>query len=176
MPVSHPPHPSGHMKNLRHALAFSAVLLLASGCPKKGASVPDASADTETGSTSQGLADAGTVQATATGAEDGGTTFEPSGAPVTPDAGSVKPPSRRATADAGSNAEAGSAKSASATAAREACVDRWLASKNLDRYGSKQGTMYAGGSQLFDERTGETRDRLEYVFSRHPAAKQACPQ
>ncbi len=172
------------MKNLRHALAFSAVLLLASGCPKKGmespdradASMSDASTGAPTGSTTQGLTDAGTVQATATGAEDGGTTFEPTDSGSTPPTGGIKQPSPRPTADAGSTAGAGSAKSASAAAAREACVDRWLASQKLDRYGSKQGTMYAGGTPLFDERTGETRDRLEYVFSRHPAAKQACPQ
>jgi hypothetical protein len=55
-------------------------------------------------------------------------------------------------------------------------VDRWLAAQKLDRYGSKQGTMYTGGTPLFDERTGEQKDRLEHIFARHPAAKQACPQ
>ncbi|HET9451409.1 MAG TPA: hypothetical protein VFO83_11025, partial [Aggregicoccus sp.] len=79
-------------------------------------------------------------------------------------------------ADAGSAQRAGSAKETAAAAAREACVDRWLEAQNLDRYGHKKGTMYAGGTPLFDERTGETRDRVEYVLSRHAAAKKACPQ
>jgi hypothetical protein len=53
-------------------------------------------------------------------------------------------------------------------------VDRWLASQKLDRYGSKQGTMYTGGTPLFDERTGETVDRLLYVYKRQPLAREAC--
>jgi hypothetical protein len=176
------------MKNLRHALAFSVVVLLASGCPKKGmepperadASAADAAGVAPTGSSEQALADAGVVQAAATGEEDGGTTFERSDslppAAGAPAAGSVKQPAARAGADAGSAQAAGTSTDASAKAAREACVDRWLKAQKLDRYGHKQGTMYAGGSPLFDERTGETRDRIEYVFSRHAAAKQACPQ
>jgi len=57
---------------------------------------------------------------------------------------------------------------------QEACVDQWLTARKLDPYGSPAGTMYAGGTPLFDERTGETRDRLEYVYSRHPEARAAC--
>ncbi len=34
--------------------------------------------------------------------------------------------------------------------------------------------MYAGGTPLFDERTGERRERLPYVYEKQPAAKQAC--
>lgn len=56
----------------------------------------------------------------------------------------------------------------------EACVDAWLAARGLDPYGSSEGTMYAGGSPLFDERTGETTDRLEYVYAKHPEARAAC--
>ncbi len=62
-----------------------------------------------------------------------------------------------------------------ARAAREACVDRWLQEHKLDRYGHPQGTMFAGGSPLFNEATGETTDRLEYVFARQPDALKACP-
>jgi hypothetical protein len=58
--------------------------------------------------------------------------------------------------------------------AEEACVDKWLAERNLDRYGNPQGTMYAGGTPLFDERTGETIDRLTYVYKRQPLAREAC--
>ncbi|MBI3183911.1 MAG: hypothetical protein HYZ28_17375 [Myxococcales bacterium] len=58
--------------------------------------------------------------------------------------------------------------------AEEACVDGWLAKRRLDPYGSPEGTAYMGGTPLFDERTQETTDRLEYVYRRHPEAKQAC--
>jgi hypothetical protein len=59
-------------------------------------------------------------------------------------------------------------------AAQESCVDTWLGTKKLDRYGHPEGTMYAGGTPLFNEATGESRDRLEYVYERQPEAKQAC--
>lgn len=68
-------------------------------------------------------------------------------------------------------------KTASAKAARareEKCVDRWLAERKLDAYGSPEGTMYAGGTPLFDERTGRRVDRLEYVYKKHPEARAAC--
>ena len=72
--------------------------------------------------------------------------------------------------DAGSPAQDGGSR-----AAQEACVDRWLQEHKLDRYGHPEGTMFAGGSPLFNEATGETRDRLEYVFARQPDALKACP-
>ncbi len=56
----------------------------------------------------------------------------------------------------------------------EKCVDRWLKANKLDRYGHPEGTMYAGGTPLFNEATGETRDRVSYVFERHPEADKAC--
>ena len=34
--------------------------------------------------------------------------------------------------------------------------------------------MYMGGTPLFDERTGESRERLDFVYDRHPDAKKAC--
>ena len=57
----------------------------------------------------------------------------------------------------------------------EACVDAWLREKKLDPYGHPEGTMYAGGTPLFDERTGERKDRLAYVLERHPDARSVCP-
>jgi hypothetical protein len=59
-------------------------------------------------------------------------------------------------------------------AAEEACVDKWLAARRLDPYGNPLGTMYAGGTPLFDERTGEHVDRLAYVYKRQPLARAAC--
>jgi hypothetical protein len=34
--------------------------------------------------------------------------------------------------------------------------------------------MYAGGTPLFDERTGERKDRIAYVLERQPEARRAC--
>jgi hypothetical protein len=59
-------------------------------------------------------------------------------------------------------------------AAEEACVDKWLAERRLDPYGSPEGTLYAGGTPLFDEKTGEHVDRLDYVYRRQPLARAAC--
>ncbi len=76
----------------------------------------------------------------------------------------------------GSSTDAGSAAPAPSDgrSQEETCVDRWLSARGLDRYGHPEGTMYAGGTPLFDERTGETKDRLAYVYERHPEAKQQC--
>jgi hypothetical protein len=71
--------------------------------------------------------------------------------------------------DAGPQALAGEDR-----AAVESCVDRWLQEHKMDMFGHPEGTMYAGGSPLFNEATGESRDRLEYVFSRNPKAREAC--
>lgn len=55
-----------------------------------------------------------------------------------------------------------------------ACLDRWLAARHLDAYGAPLGTMYAGGTPLFDEGTGKTMSRLEYVYAKLPEARRAC--
>ena len=68
-------------------------------------------------------------------------------------------------------------KAASAKAARareEKCVDRWLVDRKLDPYGMPEGTMYAGGTPLFNEATGRQIDRLDYIYRKHPEAKAAC--
>lgn len=77
-------------------------------------------------------------------------------------------PTDSGTTDSGTQAKGGS------RAAVESCVDRWLQERKLDTYGHPEGTMYAGGTPLFNEATGESRDRLEYVFSRQPEARKAC--
>ncbi|WP_240358389.1 hypothetical protein [Myxococcus vastator] len=61
-----------------------------------------------------------------------------------------------------------------ARAAQEACVDAWLQKQGLDAYGNPEGSMYAGGTPLFDERTGEQTDRLAFIFKNKPEARQAC--
>ncbi|HEC91782.1 MAG TPA: hypothetical protein ENI51_02120 [Candidatus Atribacteria bacterium] len=46
-------------------------------------------------------------------------------------------------------------------------IDLWLRKNNLNIFGDPKGTMYAGGSPLFDERTGRMIDRYQYIFLRH---------
>ncbi|HYV43625.1 MAG TPA: hypothetical protein VFA20_02145 [Myxococcaceae bacterium] len=54
------------------------------------------------------------------------------------------------------------------------CMDKWLEDNRYDQYGNKAGTMYAGGTPLFDEATGKTTDRMEYIYQNHPEARTAC--
>ncbi len=56
------------------------------------------------------------------------------------------------------------------------CIDRWLAERHLNEYGDPPDTMYAGGTPLFNEKTGETTDRVEYLVRKHPELQQACPE
>jgi len=56
------------------------------------------------------------------------------------------------------------------------CIERWLTERELNQYGDPVGTMYAGGTPLFDERTGQTMDRIDHLVRKHPQLQQACPQ
>lgn len=47
-------------------------------------------------------------------------------------------------------------------------IDDILAARGLNAYGDPEDTVYAGGTPLFDERTGERIDRHEYVLRQHP--------
>lgn len=47
-------------------------------------------------------------------------------------------------------------------------MDRYLQEHQLNRFGDPPGTMYSGGTPLFDEATGACLDRHEYVIRRHP--------
>jgi len=60
------------------------------------------------------------------------------------------------------------------TAAQQACVDRSLAAHGLDAYGSPQGTVYAGGTPLFDEATGHSVTRQDYLRQHHPDVLRSC--
>jgi hypothetical protein len=153
------------MKNLPRVLVFSAVLALAAGCPKNSGEAP------------------GPGDAAATAPEDSGAA--PSDGPQTGTSrGAVMAPGDAGTADAGTLAtdagmsDAGTRAMAPAAGgnreAQEACLDRFLKANKLDRYGNPEGTMYAGGTPLFDERTGESKDRLDYVYERKPEARKAC--
>lgn len=60
------------------------------------------------------------------------------------------------------------------TAEQTACVEKWLAGHGLDDVGNAKGTMYAGGTPTFDEKTGATVDRWTLVAKNRPEALQFC--
>lgn len=62
-----------------------------------------------------------------------------------------------------------------AAARRRACVERELSERGLNAYGDPPGTIYAGGTPLFDEKTRRREDRLDHVLARVPAIAEACP-
>ena len=47
-------------------------------------------------------------------------------------------------------------------------IDRWIRENNRNEFGDSKDTVYAGGTPLFDMRTGKTRDRYEYILDKHP--------
>ena len=47
-------------------------------------------------------------------------------------------------------------------------IDQWLKDNNFNRYGDSLDTMYTGGTPLFNEATGESLDRFDYILSKHP--------
>ena len=46
-------------------------------------------------------------------------------------------------------------------------IDAWIGENDLNQYGDPKETAYAGGTPLFNEATGETTDRYEYILQRH---------
>jgi hypothetical protein len=47
-------------------------------------------------------------------------------------------------------------------------IEKWIKDKRRNPYGDAQNTMYAGGTPLFDERSGKTKDKYEYILEKHP--------
>lgn len=47
-------------------------------------------------------------------------------------------------------------------------IERWITDNGLNQYGDPADTLYAGGSPLFDEATGKSITRWEYIFEKHP--------
>lgn len=56
------------------------------------------------------------------------------------------------------------------TASERRLIDLWLAARRdtINEYGDPVGTMYTGGTPLFDETTGQPIDRYEYIMRKHP--------
>lgn len=51
-------------------------------------------------------------------------------------------------------------------------IDEWLKKNQLNKYGDAPDAVYAGGTPLFNEQTGETLDRFEYLFKKFPELKE----
>ena len=47
-------------------------------------------------------------------------------------------------------------------------IDKWLLENDLNRYGDAIGIFYTGGTPLFDETTGESKERFEYIMKNIP--------
>ena len=56
----------------------------------------------------------------------------------------------------------------------QSCLDAQLAARKLNEFGDPDGTVYAGGTPLFDEKSGARTDRAKYIFARHPDIARAC--
>ena len=47
-------------------------------------------------------------------------------------------------------------------------IDKWLGENDLNRYGDAIGIFYTGGTPLFNEATGESKERFEYILEKIP--------
>ncbi len=47
-------------------------------------------------------------------------------------------------------------------------IENWISENGFNQYGDPNGTVYAGGTPLYDENTGQTLDRMDYILERHP--------
>lgn len=50
----------------------------------------------------------------------------------------------------------------------KAKIDAWLSANNLNQCGDQPGTVYTGGSCLFNEATGVLSDRYEFLVKKYP--------
>ena len=54
-------------------------------------------------------------------------------------------------------------------------IDEWIKKTGRNQFGDPQGTVYAGGNPLFDERKPDPpKDRYEYILSQHPELKNGA--
>ncbi len=61
------------------------------------------------------------------------------------------------------------AESSSELSAKEKTkIDQWIIENDLNQYGDPKNTVYLGGTPLFNEITGGTIDRYEYILKNHP--------
>jgi hypothetical protein len=60
------------------------------------------------------------------------------------------------------------------TSAQQTCIEHYLEAHGLDGFGSPRGSMYPGGTPLFDEASGQRLTREEYLARRHPEILREC--
>ncbi|MGV3719478.1 MAG: hypothetical protein ACO1SX_01100 [Actinomycetota bacterium] len=51
-------------------------------------------------------------------------------------------------------------------------IDAWVRENNRNEFGDSKDTVYAGGTPLFNEMTGRTLDRYEYILKKHPELRK----
>jgi hypothetical protein len=47
-------------------------------------------------------------------------------------------------------------------------IDDQIKREGLNEFGDPKNTSYMGGTPLFNEMTGETKDRYDYILGKHP--------
>ena len=47
-------------------------------------------------------------------------------------------------------------------------IETWIKENDLNQYGDPKDTVYTGGTPLFNEITGGTKDRYQYIIENHP--------
>jgi hypothetical protein len=168
------------MKKLTGALVLSLSLLMTSACRSAGETRDSEDASTPATDAQAAPTTGGTPQTEPQGLQrDAGSKDDAGTGSASPDQHlGVSPRGPTDTGAQAGKASAGSSYAAtlspSEKQAQENCIDKWLKGKKMDRYGHDEGTMYAGGSPIFNEMTGEARERLDYVYERQPDAKKAC--
>jgi hypothetical protein len=50
----------------------------------------------------------------------------------------------------------------------KAKIEKWIVDSKVNEYGDPLDTLYAGGTPLYDESTGETMDRFDYIKKNYP--------
>jgi len=46
-------------------------------------------------------------------------------------------------------------------------IEAWIIKKDFNQYGDPKDTVYLGGAPLFDETTGQSADKYEYILQGH---------
>ncbi len=47
-------------------------------------------------------------------------------------------------------------------------IESWIIKEKLNAFGDSYDTLYTGGTPLFNETTGEKKDRYLYILEKHP--------
>lgn len=52
--------------------------------------------------------------------------------------------------------------------AEKAKIEAWIIENDLNQYGDPKDIFYLGGTPLFNEKTGRSIDKYEYILKNHP--------